>query len=81
MDKLGDLVSGLVPARELLQVPLQDTWLETEEAAHELPLTDLTAVVGVAAQARVLLHHPHRDTRAPGLARRAVDKLPSEGFF
>lgn len=70
-DRLGDLVSGLVPVQELLQVPPRDTWLETE-VTHQ---TDLTVVVGVAVQARALLRHRRRDTRAPGLAHRAVDKF------
>lgn len=70
-DRLGDLVSGLVLVQELLQVPLQDTWLETEA----MPQTDLTVMAGVAAQARALLRHRRRDTRAPGLAHRAADKF------
>jgi len=80
-DKPGDLVSGLEQAQELLQVPLQDTWLETEQVARAAILTDQTAEVGEAAQAQALLHHHHRDMKALVSAHRAADKTPSKGFL
>lgn len=81
MYKVGDLVSGPALAQELLQVPLQDTWLETEQAAHAATLTDLTAEVGEVAQAQALLHRLRQDTKAPVSAHRAADKIPSKGFL
>jgi hypothetical protein len=80
-DKPGDLVSGLALAQELLLVLLRDTWLETEQAAHAVTLTDRTAEVGVAAQAQALLHHHRRDTKALVSALAAADKSPSKGFL
>jgi hypothetical protein len=80
-DKAGGLVSGLAPVQELLQVLLRDTWLETEQVARAVVLTDRTVEVGEAAQAQALLHHHRRDTRALVLAPRAADKSPSKGFL
>ena len=80
-DKPGDLVSGLALAQELLQVPLRDTWLETEQVDRAAIPTDQTAEVGEAAQAQALLHHHRRDTKALVSARRAADKTPSMVFL
>lgn len=80
-DKVGDLVSGLALAQELLLVLLQDTWLETEQVAHAVILTDRTAEVGEAARAQALLHHLRRDTKALVSALAAADKSPSKGFL
>jgi hypothetical protein len=75
MDKAGDLGSGLVLGRELLQVPLRDTWLGTEQVAHAVALPDRTVEDGEAAQAQALLHHHRRDTKALVSARAAADKI------
>jgi len=80
-DKPGGLVSGPEQEQELLQVPLQDTWPETEQVARAAILTDRTAEDGEVAPAQALLHHHRRDTRALVLAHRAADKTPSKGFL
>lgn len=81
MDKVGDLDSGLVLERELLQVLLRDTWLETEQVAHAVVPLDQTVEVGEAAQAQALLHHHPRGMRALALAAVAADKFTLEGFL
>jgi len=80
-DKVGDLDSGLVLARELQQVPQQDTWLETEQADHAVALPDQTVEVGEAAQAQALLHHQRRGTRALASAAAAADRFTPEGLL
>jgi hypothetical protein len=75
MDRAGGLASGLAPVRELQQVPLRDTWLETEQVAHAVALPDQTAEVGEAAQAQVLRHPQRQGTRALVSARAAADKI------
>ena len=74
-DKPGGQVSGLVLARALLRVPQQDTWLETEQVAHAVVLTDQTVEVGESARARAHLHHRLQDTKVPVLALPAADKI------
>lgn len=80
-DKVGDLVSGLALAQEPLLVLQQDTWLETEQVAHAVILTDRTAEVGVAARAQALLHHLRQDTKALVSALAAADKSALKGFL
>jgi hypothetical protein len=80
-DKVGDLDSGLELERELLQVLLRDTWLETEQVAHAVVLLDQTAEVGEAAQAQALLHHQRRGTRALALAAVAADRFNLGGVL
>jgi hypothetical protein len=79
-DKVGDLVSGLALERELLRAPLRDTWLVTEQAAHEVVLPDRTVEVGEAAQVQALLHHHLRGTRALALAAAAADRFTLRGL-